>query len=120
VDAAIAALKSAAMPDCVEAALRRQSEDRGVELSEIEARKFDVGLRPADLGLNFVGGAEVSITENRGGTRTPVALRFVCLGAGGGFVCVTVSAGDAQRLDTIDLAPTMRAAAKDLLATFGA
>ena len=119
VDATIAALKGAAMGDCVEAALRRQSQQRGDEISEIEATRLDVGLRPSDLRLNFVGGAEVSLTEQRAGATIPVVLRFVCLGAGGGLVCLTLSAGDAQRLDTIDLAPVVRTAARNLLATFG-
>jgi hypothetical protein len=119
VDAFIAALKSAAMGNCIGAALREQSKDRGAALSEIQARTFDVGLRAADLRLSFLGGAEVSMTEKRDDVTTPVTLRFVCLGAGGGLVCLTETADDAQRLDTIDLAPTVRAAAKNLLATFG-
>ena len=119
VDAVIAALKSAAMGDCIGAALREQSKDRGAVLAEVQTRTFDVGLRPADLRVGFVGGAEVSMAEKRGGVTTPVVLRFVCLGTGGGFVCLTVTAADAQRLDTIDLVPTVRAAAKNLLATFG-
>jgi hypothetical protein len=119
VDAVTAALKSAAMGDCVGAAVREQSNDRGAALTEIQTREFDAGLRAADLRVDFVGGADVSMMEQRGDLATPVALRFVCLGAGGGLVCLTETADDAQRLDTIDLAPTVRAAARNFLATFG-
>jgi hypothetical protein len=119
VDAVIAALKSSAGGDCVEAALRKQSQDRGAEITGIKTRGFDVGLRPAELRLGFVGGADVSMTESRNGVPTAVALRVVCLGFGGGFVCMTLTADNARRFDDLDLAPTVRTAAKDFLATFG-
>ena len=75
------------------------------------------------LGIDFVGGVNVSMTVESNGKRAPMAVRVVMLRAGGGLGTVTVTdegaAGHRPDLDGIDLVATVRAAAKNLLAIFG-
>jgi hypothetical protein len=92
-------------------------------ISEIEVTGYDVGLRPAELGVDFIGGASIAMTVESNGRSVPMAIRVISVRAGGGLVTMTVSGegsrGSRPNLDAFDVVVTVRSAAKNLLASFG-
>lgn len=113
------------LADCFAAAMRKQAAGvSNTTVRAIEVMPYDVGLRPGELGADFfVRGVSISMTVESNGTNVPMAIRVVMLRAGGGLATMTVGregrAGSRPDLDGIDLVPTVRAAGRSFLASFG-
>jgi hypothetical protein len=111
------------LSDCLEAAMRQQAAKApSVKIVEIEVSSYEVGLDAAELGVGFVDGVSISMKVESNGQSRRVAVRVVSFVLGGGLGTVTVTgtapAGERPDLDAIDLAASVRAAAKNFIAIF--
>jgi hypothetical protein len=118
------AFTSPGVAGCFQAAMRAQAAHvPGTTVIDVDVTRYDVGLRPADLGVEFVGGVTIAMTVESDGKRVPMTIRVVSIRAGGGLVTMTVTGegprGSRQVLDALDLAGTVRAAAQKFRASFG-
>jgi len=131
VDAIRAMLAGTSIPACYAAALHaRATDEPRTSVRNIRVSRFAVQPDAAALGLGFpaaagypadtgfADGVDITFTKTTRGKRTPVAMRVITFGSGGLMSTVTLIGATPADLDAIDLASTLRAAAKNFTDMF--
>ncbi len=131
-DALRANLASRSMPACYSAALRRRAAEAGMTVGNVSVSRFAVLPDAAALHLGFPAaagyaadtgfaiGVDLGFTRKTEGSTKPVAMHVITFGSGGLMSTLTLIGASAADLAAVDLTVTLRHAAKNFRAMYGA
>ena len=112
---------------CILDAVKSQSASSGSaasQVSNVQATTFDVGVTSGDVGVGFVTGLNLSFDVDTGtgtGATTQAVGKLVFIGAGRGVSTVSLlavqvpGAGTPVDVTSLDIKPTVKAAAQNLV-----